>query len=105
MPALRLHPDADAEAIAAASWIKANDPKEGTLFIEALKDALERATCQPEVYRCFQGDLRKVRVGKFSYAVIFRVKADETQVLAVMHLHRRPGYWRKRAHNWPNPSP
>ncbi|MFT4637775.1 MAG: plasmid stabilization system protein ParE [Verrucomicrobiales bacterium] len=73
MLSLRLHPEADAEAIAAASRIKQDDPIEGALFVEALEDAFTGATQQPEIYRCFDGELRKVRFGKFSYAVIFRV--------------------------------
>lgn len=38
-----------------------------------------------------------MRVGKFTYAVVFRVKEGEVQILAVMHLHRKPGYWKERA--------
>ena len=32
---LRLHPEADAEAIEAATYIKADDPVQGALFVEA----------------------------------------------------------------------
>lgn len=96
MLALRLHPEADAEGIDAAEWIKADDPRQGSLFVEALEDALTEARTRPEIYRTFDGEFRKVRMGKFRYAVVFRVKNDEAQVLAVMHLHRRPGYWKDR---------
>ncbi|MFK5923891.1 MAG: type II toxin-antitoxin system RelE/ParE family toxin [Verrucomicrobiota bacterium] len=96
MLGLRLHPEADAEAIDAAEWIKADDPRQGALFVEAVEEALINARTQHGIYRVFDGEFRKVRVGKFRYAVVFRVKENEVQVLAVMHLHRRPNYWKTR---------
>ncbi len=93
----RLHPSADQEAIEAAQWIKEDDPYQAALFVEALENAILRACKQPEIYPCFDGEFRKVRAGKFTYAVVFRLKNGEIQILAVMHLHREPGYWRERA--------
>ena len=40
--------------------------------------------------------LRRKLVRRFPYAVISLEDADEIAVLAVMHLHRRPGYWQER---------
>jgi plasmid stabilization system protein ParE len=97
----RLHPAADAEAIDAATTIKADDPYEAALFKEALQNAINRARRRPENYRKFDGEFGKVRVGKFSCAVIFRERDEEIQILAVMHLHRKPGYWKNRAKTWP----
>ena len=92
----RLHPAADREAIEATRWIKADDSYQAALFVEGLAEAILRVRRQPELYRCFDGEFRKVQVGKFSYAVVFRIKAGEIQILAVMHLHREPGYWKER---------
>lgn len=98
---LRLHPQAAREALGTARWIKADDPRQGELFVEALEKALRSARERPQLYRCFDGEFRKVRVGKFRNAVVFRVRGEEIQVIAVMHLHREPGYWKKRTANWP----
>lgn len=92
----RLHPSAGEEAIEAAAYIKSDDPRQAELFKAALEEAIAQACRQPPVYRRFDREFRKVRVGKFSYAVVFRVAGEEVQVLAVMHLHRRPGYWKSR---------
>ena len=105
MFALRLHPEADAEAINDAAWIQADDPREGVLFVEALTKALNRARQNPENYRKFDGEYRKVKVGKFRYSVIYRFHSEEVQVIAVMHHRKKPGYWRSRARldsaDWP----
>ena len=97
----RLHPAAEVEATEAAAYIKADDPLQGEFFAAALEEAISLACKQPLTYRRFDRDHRKVRVGKFRYAVVFRMAGDEIQVLAVMHLHRRPGYWKGRARDCP----
>lgn len=88
----RLHPEVDREAIAATKWITEDDPYQGSLFKDALTNAIRKAQEQWTIYRVFDGEYRKIRVGKFTYAIIFRVQNEEIQILAVMHLHRKPGY-------------
>ena len=95
----RFHPAADSEAIEAATYIKDDDSYQGGLFVQALEDALTWARTQPLIFRCFDGEFRKVRLGKFRYALVFRLKDEEIQVLAVMHMCRKPGYWKDRVQN------
>jgi toxin ParE1/3/4 len=92
----RLHPDAAAEALEAAAFIRADDFRQADLFVRAFEDAMVWARTQPLIFRCFDGEFRKVRLGKFRYSLIFRLKDGEIQILAVMHLSRRPGYWKNR---------
>jgi len=40
--------------------------------------------------------LRIKPVRRFPYGVVYEVLKDEIVVHAVMHLHRRPGYWHDR---------
>lgn len=98
----RLHPEADAEALEAAAYIKADDVIQGDLFIKALENAIAWARRQPLIFRRFDGEFRRVRVGKFRYSLVFRIANEEIQVLAVMHLSRKPGYWKERRESWPD---
>jgi hypothetical protein len=50
----------------------------------------------PERFRRFEGDMRKIRVEDFPYAVIYRLEGSDLHIISVMHLHRRPGYWSER---------
>ncbi|MDB6076792.1 MAG: Plasmid stabilization system protein [Akkermansiaceae bacterium] len=59
------------------------------------------ARSEPLLCRCFDGEFRKVKLGKFRYALVFRIRDDEIQVLAVMHQSRKPGYWKERQKAWP----
>lgn len=93
---LRLHPDADFEALEAKSWIKEDDPIQADLFVGALEKTFTEIKRNPDRYRTFSGDFRKARVGKFAYGVVYRIGSNEIEVLAIMHLHRKPGYWKTR---------
>jgi hypothetical protein len=43
-----------------------------------------------------ESNCRKRRFKKFPYGIVFRVHDGEIFVLAVMHLRRKPGYWKDR---------
>ena len=97
---LRLHPEAAFEGIEARTWIGEDDFHQGEIFADALEASFNMLRSDPLIYRCFDGEFRRIKVGKFSYSVIFRVCGDEIQVIAIMHQHRRPGSWRDRADQW-----
>ncbi len=97
---LRLHPDAAFEGIEARIWIGDDDFLQGEIFADALEESFKRIKHGPLIYRCFDGEFRRIKVGKFRYSVIFRICGDEIQVIAVMHQHRRPGYWKDRSDQW-----
>jgi hypothetical protein len=33
---------------------------------------------------------------RFPYGVIYRLSGDTVEIVAVMHLSRKPGYWKHR---------
>ena len=57
---------------------------------------LHRIQRHPLAYRQVEGDIRKCRVTHFPYGVIYRVRSDLIEIIAVMHLRRSPGYWKQR---------
>ena len=42
------------------------------------------------------GDNRKLNFHRFPYAIVYSVRPDALYIKAVMHLHRRPFYWKGR---------
>ncbi|MDP3849992.1 MAG: type II toxin-antitoxin system RelE/ParE family toxin [Luteolibacter sp.] len=91
--------DAREEGIEAAAWYGSQEKGLQNRFLEKWKDAENRMAANPGIHRCFEGELRKCRFDVFPYALVFRIRSDELQVLAVMHMSRRPGYWKKRGGN------
>jgi plasmid stabilization system protein ParE len=61
-----------------------------------VRSALERISEFPESGSPEGEDLRKVFLDRFPFTLVYRVRGDEIEVLAVMHQRRRPGYWRTR---------
>lgn len=91
------HPEAIAEAAAAAGFYHDNQRELARRFINHLNEALDRIAIKPEIYREAEPGIRKIKLKTFPYAVIYRVKDTRIEIIAVMHIRRRPGYWKDRA--------
>jgi toxin ParE1/3/4 len=96
MKPVRFHPDAEAEMIAAAGYYEAQQQDLGRRFLASVQDALNRIQVNPLLYRVLEGDVRRCLTRTFPYGVLFRINPDDCIVIAVMHLHRDPDYWKKR---------
>jgi plasmid stabilization system protein ParE len=59
-------------------------------------DTVERIAANPEWYPRVSGGIRKCRVPRFPYGVLYRFNGEQVDILVVMHLHRQPGFWKKR---------
>ncbi len=73
----------------------------GLEFIRELRSTLAELRTAPAVStldRAAPADahVRRRRLHRFPYAVVFLEGPTEYVVIAVMHLRRRPGYWLSR---------
>ncbi len=94
-----LHPEADAEFLDAVTHYAGISPSLGRRFYDEMSALLHTAGEHPLRYRMFDPPLRRVLAVGFPYAVIYAAKDDYVRVVAVMHLKRRPGYWKHRLEN------
>lgn len=90
------HPDADQELEAAALWYEARQPGLGDDFLDEFQRTLRRIKVEPERWRKFRGENRKLNFHRFPYAIVYSLGANAIYLKAVMHLHRRPFYWQAR---------
>ena len=90
------HPEALEEADQAAQFYEERQSGLGTRFLDVLEDALTRIQRNPRLYQKISGNIRKCRVLRFPYGIIFRDQDDSIEIIAVMHLKRKPGYWKAR---------
>jgi toxin ParE1/3/4 len=90
------HPEAIAEAEAAAQFYAECQKGLDARFVAALDDAIDRICRNPEIYREVETGVRKCRLMRFPYGVIFREQKETIEIIAVMHLRRKPGYWKAR---------
>jgi len=93
---VEFHPDALAEAQAAAAWYRNRSPRAAEIFLSELEKAIEAVSAAPDRWPPFAQGCRRFPLLRFPYLVIYREKARSIEVLAVAHGRRRPGYWHSR---------
>ena len=93
---LRLLEPAEQELDEAIAYYNAQVAGLGDSFLlEALKvfDLIEQ---YPQAWHPLGDGIRRCRLNRFPYTIVYTHDADEILVLAVAHMHRRPWYWRER---------
>jgi toxin ParE1/3/4 len=93
---VEFHPEAQDEFIRAARFYETQTEGLGLDFILTVQRTYERLLEFPASGLRFGGQLRRLLVPKFPYGLLYRVESERIYIVAVMHLHRRPGYWRSR---------
>lgn len=89
-------PRAEEEFLHGAHYYEEQESGLGARFVAAVKVAVHVAASSPRIHRETVRGCRKCRVVRFPYALIFREHNGEFQVIAVMHMKRKPNYWTER---------
>jgi plasmid stabilization system protein ParE len=87
---------AEIELDQAIQWYDAQAPGLGNAFLIEILSATDRIARLPQAWHPLDKDLRRCRLNRFPYGLIYAVENGDIVVLAVAHLHRRPEYWRDR---------
>jgi hypothetical protein len=90
------HPEAEEEFLGAIAYYERRAKNLGFEFAVEVYAAIGLATTLPSAWPLLEGEVRKCQTKRFPYAVLYSQEADGILVLAVMHLHRDPGYWKHR---------
>jgi len=90
------HEDAETEFDKAVEYYEDCRRGLGLEFAKEVYAAIARITQFPEAGSPMSKNTRRCLVNRFPYGIIYRVKSDHIQVIAVADLRRRPGYWRSR---------
>jgi toxin ParE1/3/4 len=97
---LRILREAGEEAQASAIWYDEQLAGLGNDFLDELSAALQQIEDDPDRFPALEtaksNQLRRCRLARFPYLIIFEILTAEIVVLAIAHCKRRPNYWRKR---------
>ncbi len=95
MRQLRILPAAEGDLAQAAEWYEIRRPGLGLKLLIDADHLLQRVAEAPLSFALWRPDQpwRKALLGRFPYAIFFRLVADELEVVAVAHTRRRPGFW------------
>ena len=96
MPPVELHPEASAEMEESFWWYEGQSPGLGEDFLIDVEGGIAAISDHPTHWPIFKGGTHRYLLRRFPYGIVYQVDNDVIRVLAVMHLRRRPGYWRRR---------
>ncbi len=68
----------------------------GDNLYHEVKHALKSIAVFPNAWHPMSVRIRRCRVQRFPYGLIYQVRKDELLIVAVAHLHRKPDYWKRR---------
>jgi toxin ParE1/3/4 len=89
-------PQAEEEMYEAAIFYDNQNRGLGRAFLEAVKKGTSDISRHSIAYPVLRNDIRRKLVGRFPYGILYREEEKQLVIIAVMHLHRAPEYWRHR---------
>ena len=90
------HPEAEAEFVQAIDYYEDCEAGLGYDFAVEVYSAIERIMAHPKAWPILEEDMRRSLVRRFPFGIIYAAIDEELFIVAVMHLHRDPDYWKQR---------
>lgn len=90
------HPEAGLEYADAATYYTEIDAELGGRFYDEIESLIQDIRREPQRFRRFAPPAQRHFSTVFPYAVIYIERPNRIWILAVMHMKRRPGYWKNR---------
>jgi len=77
------------------AWYEERAPGLGLRFVLAVRAKADEIAEAPKRWPLAAGT-RRVLMGRFPYALVYREVVEEVEIVAIAHLHRRPAFWSPR---------
>lgn len=91
-----MHPEAAREVEETVRWYESRAAGLGQEFLDELERGFAAIQNNPETWPEFHAGIRRYLLHRFPYGILYMAKKDALYVLAIMHTHRKPGYWKDR---------
>ena len=92
------HLKAKEEFLEAINYYESRSTGLGLEFANEIYSTIQRIIQFPTAGSKFSENTRRCLAQRFPFGVIYKVSEDkdETIIIAVMQVNRKPGYWKKR---------
>lgn len=88
------HPAAEAEYLESVAYYESKKSGLGASYLAEFEITMTTVCAAPHRYPIEkQPDIRRIRLKRFPYTLLFRELSDTVQVLAIAHNRRRLQYW------------
>ncbi|MBI5967941.1 MAG: type II toxin-antitoxin system RelE/ParE family toxin [Deltaproteobacteria bacterium] len=91
-----IHPEAVAEARAAAQWYRERSAPAANAFLAEVDRSVEKIAEDPEIWPRYVAGTRRFLLQRFPFSVVYRQVSGKIEIVAIAHGRRRPGYWKDR---------
>ncbi|MBW7907456.1 MAG: type II toxin-antitoxin system RelE/ParE family toxin [Kiritimatiellae bacterium] len=92
----KFHPEAEEELISAVAYYEGVERGLGLDFSREVYASVQNAADYPTIWPTIDPEIRRCLVHRFPYGVLYSIEPTGIFIIAVMHLHRDPGYWKQR---------
>jgi plasmid stabilization system protein ParE len=93
---LDLHPAALEEWKSAVAWYLERNETAAVNFVAELDHAVDLIAASPGRWPKGLRGTRRFVLQRYPFAIIYRERAADIQIVAIAHGHRRPSYWKNR---------
>ncbi|MEA1960219.1 MAG: type II toxin-antitoxin system RelE/ParE family toxin [Bacillota bacterium] len=90
------HPEAEEEFNKAIDYYDQIDSGLEYDFALEVYSTIKRSVEFPKAWAIIDNPIRRSLVKRFPYGVLYSEEQEGLFIIAVMHLHRRPDYWKHR---------
>jgi plasmid stabilization system protein ParE len=92
-------PEIAEEIAEAVRWYENRDVGLGVEFLACVEQAMDRVAKAPEAAAVWPNDRRFRRhvLPRVPYVLVYELRAESIEFVAVAHTSRPPGYWLSRA--------
>jgi len=77
----------------AVFWYGSQAEDKAQEFLDELNRAVRLIKSFPLAFTEIEPEIRRCLLARFPYALVFGLEPHTIVVIAVAHLHRKPGYW------------
>ena len=96
MRIVRFTAAAEADLTEALDWYDAQSAGLGDRLLAELEAAKDRVAENPLQFPVIYKVCRRALLRRFPYALFFRLRGNDLQVIACFHMRRNPRRWRSR---------
>ncbi len=87
---------AEEELFVAIEYYEEHQPGLGLRFSEEIYATIKRICDHPYAWSAIDVNTRRCLISKFPYGILYRIVENDVHIMAIMNLHRKPGYWKNR---------
>lgn len=91
------HPEALQEYIESTHYYREISPSLANAFVMEVENSINQILLYPQAWHPIKDGIRRCLVKRFPFGIYYTVESNNSfTIQAVMHLSRKPGYWKER---------